>query len=164
MKAWIITATATLAVAAPAAAQGLQPVGTDEILAATRSCADATNATGVDTRKLEGEGWAKASMAADGKPVATSLSFYGKGDLLLMFDASGKSPLCIVTGRIPSIRDFPKLQSAFAAAYGPPVKDDGKGEQLFIAPDHRVMELASTGDVDRPSVRVGVGPIFQETK
>ena len=153
-----------LALESFAAARGLSPATDDELLAGARSCAAATNPTGVDVRSLEANGWDKATMSANGKAAATSLTFYGKGHLLLMFDANGKSPLCIVTGRISSIAEFPKLQTAFAAAYGPPVKDDGKGEQLFIAPDHRVVELASTGSVDRPSVRVGVGPIFQESK
>jgi hypothetical protein len=160
----VLAAVALVGVAGPAAGQGLQPAGGDEIMAAARSCAAATNATGVDPRKLEADGWNKATVSSNGKPVTTPLTMYGKGHLLLMFDAAGASPLCIVTGRIPSVAEFPKLQAAFAAAYGTPIKDDGKGEQMFIAPDHRVVDLASTGSSDHPAVRVGVGPVFQETK
>jgi hypothetical protein len=164
VRSFILAVLAIFAIAAPAVGQGLPPVANDELLAAVRSCAAATNPTGVDPRKLEADGWRKATMSANGKPVATPLTMYGKGHLLLMFDSAGASPLCIVTGRILSVAEFPKLQAAFAAAYGAPIKDDGKGEQMFIAPDHRVVDLASTGSNDRPAVRVGIGPVFQETK
>ena len=164
MRSSVVAALVTFGLAAPLQGQGMTPAANEEFLTAARSCAAATSPTAVDPRKLEADGWKKATMSSNGKPVATPLTMYGKGHLLLMFDAAGTSPLCIVTGRLGSIGEFPKLQAAFAAAYGAPIKDDGKGEQMFVAPDHRIVDLAATGSADRPAVRVGVGPVFQETK
>jgi hypothetical protein len=148
-------------VAAPAVAR---TATVDELIGGAQSCAAVTTTAGVDVRALESAGWGKGTMSAQGKPVATTLQIYGKGPLVLMFDTAQAKPICIITARISSIADFVKIRAAFQAKYGTPVKDDGKGEQIFIAPDHRIVDLASTGSNDRPSVRVGVGPVIQESK
>jgi hypothetical protein len=153
-----------MATAAPAIGQTLAPAALDEILTGTRSCASATTTNGVDPHKLEADGWGRASVTANDKPLAPSMVFYGKGHLLLMFNPAGSKPICILTARISSVADFPKVQAAFAAVFGSPVKDDGKGDQLFIAPDHRIVDLTSSGNAERPSVRVAVGPVIQEPK
>jgi hypothetical protein len=151
---------ALVAVAGPATAQGIAPARTDEIIAGAQSCAAATAPTGIDEARLKSDGWGKGAVSANGKALPTSMAFYGNGPLVLMFNRNGAKPICIVTGRLPSAADFPKLQAAFASAYGAPVKDDGKGAQIFITPDHRIMQLAFTGTEQMPAVRVGVGPVF----
>ncbi len=157
-------AVVSTAIGAAALAQGLSPADNDEILAGARECAAVTSAAGIDESKLATDSWSNATISNDGKPVGTSLTMYGKGHLLLTFDRAAKSPICIVTARLKSVQDFPKLQARVAGDYGTPVKDDGKGEQIFIAPDHRIIDLASTGSQSKPAVRVAVGPVFQETK
>ena len=129
-----------------------------------RSCAAATTEAGVDAGKLEADGWHKAAISENGKPLAAPMTFYGKGNLLLMFDKSGAQPMCFVTARLSSRADFPKLQAAFASAYGAPIKDNGKGDQFFKAPDHRMYDLASTGQQDEPAVRVVVGASHPEVQ
>ena len=164
MSLRLIAGWALLTLAVPAASQGLPPATPDEILAAARSCAAATSSAGLDLKKLEADGWGKASMSADGKPVATPLTFYNKGHLLLAYNSGSAKPFCIFTGRIESAAEFRNLQAAFASSFGAPVKDDGKGEQLFLSPDRHIVDLASTGTADRPAVRVAVGPVVQEAK
>jgi hypothetical protein len=164
VKLHVLVTAVVMATAAPAVGQTLAPAGVDEILAGTRSCASVTTTKGVDAHKLETDGWGKASVTANDKPLAAPMVFYGKGHLLLTFNPAGAKPICILTARISTVADFPKVQAAFASAFGSPVKDDGKGEQLFIAADHRIVDLTSSGNAERPSVRVAVGPVIQEAK
>jgi hypothetical protein len=161
---WPILFASAFALSGQAAAQGLPPAGTDQIMAEARSCAAATSSAGVGPCKLEADGWKAASLTDKGKPIVAPFSFSGTGKLLLMYNKQGSSPICIITARISSVSDFRKLQADFPAALGAPVKDDGKGEQLFMAPDHRIVDLAATGKPDQPAVRVAVGSVFQETK
>jgi hypothetical protein len=155
-----------LIAAAPLAGATRPPASRDEIMAGVRSCAAGLTATGLDEVKLAGDGWSKGSITNKGKPVALDLILYGKGNLMLMSAKvpAGKTPICTITARIATVTEYPAIQAAFAAAYGAPVKDDGKGEQLFISPDHRIIDLASTGSNNEPAVRVAVGPVIQETK
>lgn len=102
----------------------------------------------------------------DGKALDAGFVLYGKGNLMLLSSPSepGKLQLCTLMARIASVKAFPAIQGAFASTYGFPFKDDGKGEQFFQAPDHRFINLASTGSKDRPSVRVAIGYVSQESK
>ena len=136
----------------------------DEILAGTQSCVAATSPAGLDLAKLQSDGWRAATMSENGKPVASPLTFYGKGRLLLIIDAKNPKPFCILTAKITSVREYPRIQAYFASAFGAPLKDNGKGEQMFFPPNSHIIVIASTGSADSPSVRVAVGPVAQEKK
>ncbi|MBJ6121340.1 hypothetical protein [Sphingomonas mollis] len=152
--------------AVPVAAAPRAAASQSEILEGVQSCAASLASTGIDEASLVSDGWSKGVMSESGKPLASDVIFYGKGNLMLMSvrTSAGQTPICSILARIGSVDDYPALQDAMAAAYGKPIKDDGKGEQMFIARDHRVIDLASTGSNKNPSVRIAVGPVFQETK
>ena len=164
MRFACLVSVVALLVSAGAAAQNLPPSSVDEIIAGAKSCAAATTQAGVNATTLEADGWHKASVSDHGKALDAPMTFYGKGHLLMMFDKSGTHPICFVTARIASKSDFTKLQAAFTSAYGAPVKDNGNGEQIFMAPDHRMYDLASTGQQGEPAVRVVVGASHPEVQ
>ncbi len=154
---------AAAVLAGPVAAKEFGVASQDEIVAGARSCVASVGPAGLDEAHRVAAGWSKGAMTSkDGKPVASDLIVYGKGNLMML--STRAAGLCTVTARIASVRAFPGIQSAMASAYGAPFKDDGKGEQFFQAPDHRFIDLASTGSKDRPAVRVAVGYVSQESK
>jgi hypothetical protein len=164
VRAFYCLGFAALLLGAPAVAQGLPTGSMDEIISATRSCLAATSSTGVDEQKLQADGWHRATLSANGKPVQNGMTFYGRNGLLLILNKSAPTPLCALTARIAAGPDFLKLQAAMAALYGGSVGTDPQGEYVFMAPDHHIIDLAPTGTSDRPAVRVAVGVVPQENK
>ena len=163
----VVAFCAAAATVLPANAKGLETASQGEIVAGARSCVASVGPAGLDQTRLVADGWSKGSIASkDGKPIDTSIILYGKGHLMLMSmqPQPGKPQLCTLLARIESVRAFAGIQTAFASTYGAPFKDDGKGDQFSQAPDHRFINLASTGSNDRPSVRVAVGYLSQESK
>ncbi|GAA4217666.1 hypothetical protein GCM10022253_16690 [Sphingomonas endophytica] len=153
--------------ASPANAKARAPASPEEIVAGVRSCVVSVGPAGLDQARLAADGWSKASISSkDGKPVESPLIVYGKGRLMMVSTtpARGTSQLCTVMADIGSVSAFPGIQAAMANAYGAPFKDDGKGEQFFAAPDHRYIDLASTGNNDRPSIRAAVVYVSRESK
>ena len=73
---------------------------------------------------------------------------------------AGARSCAAVTGPADVDADRLKADGRGAAT----LSGDGKGGRIFIAADHRVVDLASTGSTERPAVRVAVGPVIQETK
>jgi hypothetical protein len=147
-----------------AAAQGLPPVGIDEIMSGTRSCLSATSSTGVDEQKLQSEGWHHATLSSNGKPIENGLTSYGKGGLLMILSKTAATPLCALSARIAAGPDYLKLQAAMATLYGGSAGTDPDGEYVFMTTDHHIIDLAPTGSNDSPAVRVAVGPVPQEKK
>ena len=149
---------------AQASAQGLPPVGIEEIMSGTRSCLSATSPRGVDEQKLQADGWHHATLSSNGKPIEDGLTFYGKGGLLIILNNAATTPLCALSARIAARPDYLKLQAAMATLYGGSVGTDPDGEYVFMTTDHHIIDLAPTGSNGSPAVRVAVGPVPEEKK
>ncbi len=160
-----LCAVATLA--SPVVAEGMGIASQDEILAGIRSCTNGVGPAGLDEAHLIADGWSKGSMSSkDGKPVENGLIVYGKGHLMVLTSNAGlgQMQLCNFVAKIASVQAFPKLQAAMASTYGVPFKDNGRGDQYYRASNSHLINLVFTGSNDRPSVRVAVGYVSQESK
>jgi hypothetical protein len=149
---------------APAAAQGLPVAAPQEIVAAAQSCAAATGPSGVDQPKLIADGWHRASITSDGKPVENAGLIFGKGDLLLrLSDASAK--ICFISGRIQDAATLGDVAYAMDKGLGVSgAAKAGESNTYYWFPPNHIVQLQLTGKPDAPAVRVAVGYHPLETK
>lgn len=156
-----VAASLLLPIAAQASGQGLPVAAPQEIVAGAQSCAGATSEAGVDERKLEADGWRRATVT--GK-AADALTFYGKGKLLLTLSKPAPK-VCIVTARIKEAETFGDIAFELEKATGTQgVAQPGEANTIYwFVPGH-LFQLALTGKPDAPSVRVAVGYYAGEKK
>jgi hypothetical protein len=151
-----------LAVAAPAAAQagasGLKPATPADIAGATSACLAAVQPTGTDEAALLARGWVKATMTAEGRTVAAPLNIYGRKDanvIVMTAPGTGASGLCTATARVDSIDSFAAVSQEIGAALNLQPAKTQPGEIFWFA-GRKVVQLAQTGDGEKPAVRVSV--------
>ena len=164
-----LAALALLASSSAAIAQGTsqKPASPAEIAASTASCIAATTATGIDVTALEGGGWQKATATdGRGKPLQTPFSVYGRkggNTMLMLAPASGARGLCTVMARIDRAENAPVVINALSAQLNTkPAKAD-KGEIYWFA-QNKIVQLATTGDRSKPSVRISVMQVPEKAK
>lgn len=143
-------------------AQSRTPATPAEIVGGMKSCLSATTDKAVETNKLKADGWNAATVKAGGKDVDTSLTFFGKGNLLLMTDKTAKAPACFITASLPDAGTFDDVAYAVQDALGVSGKanEEEKGAIYFFPKGHLV-QMTRTGKPDSPAVRIAVGFMAQ---
>lgn len=159
-----------LAAASPAAAQGsasgLKPASPADIVAATSSCMAAVGPNGTDEGVLLAQGWAKATMTSKGKTVEAPLNVYGRkaGNVILMTAPDTKaSGICTVMARIDRPETAPAVVNAMSTQLQTKPAKTEPGSVYWFA-QQRIVQLATTGDRSKPSVRVSVMQIPEKSK
>ncbi len=162
-------ALALLGAASAAAAQGqiLVPAAPAEIAAAVASCVAATNAGGADAKVLGAQGWQRA-IATDGKgkPLATPFAVYGRkgGKTMIMIAPSKQGrDLCTVTARIDGTAAAkPVVEAVSAQLKTKPAKVEPSA--IYWLAGGKAVQLASTGDRSKPSVRISIMQLPEKSK
>lgn len=149
-------------VAAVAVAQDRPPATTPEIVGGVKSCLSATTEKAVEADALKADGWRSASIVARGKAVDTPLQFFGKGNLLLITNKTGKTPACIITASVADAKTFDSLSSAVMSE----LDVDGHTKEnesntIYFFPKGHIVQLAKTGTLESPAVRISVGFMAQ---
>jgi hypothetical protein len=151
-------ALAAFIVGGESAAATLPVASAQEIVAGAQSCLAATSATTVDEQKLKADGWHDATMSSSGKAVATPLTFYGKGGLLLSLDRKSGKGLCMISGRIKNADAFGIIGSAMDKALGTAgTGNPNAPNTAYWFPADHIVQLKLTGTSDAPAVRIAVG-------
>ena len=155
-------AVAVMQIASAASAQKQLPATPSEIVGGVKSCLSATTEKAVEADTLKADGWRSASIAARGKAVDSPLQFFGKGDLLLMTNKTGKDPVCVIMASVADAKALDGLSSFIMKELDVDghTKPDEKNAIYFFPKGH-IVQLARTGTLDRPSVRIIVGFMSQ---
>lgn len=148
--------------AAVAVAQDRPPATTPEIVDGVKSCLSATTEKAVEADTLNADGWRSASIAARGKAVDTPLQFFSKGNLLLITNKTGKTPACIITASVADAKAFDSLSSAVMGE----LDIDGHTKEnenntIYFFPKGHIVQLARTGTIKSPAIRIAVGFMAQ---
>jgi hypothetical protein len=157
----------TVGTAAGAQTQSLVPAAPAEIAAAVGTCVAATKPAGADAGVLAAQGWKKATAtSASGKPLATPFSVYGREGgktLITVSKAKKRGDLCTVMARIESTDTAKPVVEALSAELK---AKPGKIEQseVYWFAGRKVVQLASTGDRSKPSVRISVMQLPEKSK
>ena len=157
----LILALSTAGMALPANAQ-IAPATPEKIAEAVSACMVASTVDGVDEAQLTDEGWAKAAVTEDGKPVDHGLSFYGKSGnhSILLLDPQERQ-VCVVTARITDPSAYQGVVDAIdALADVKPIEQD-KFDITFLGDDRMIFSQIS-GTPDKPGVRIFVSAMESE--
>ena len=163
-------ASALVATAAPVLAQGgvagLKPATPADIVSAASSCIAAVGPTGTDQAVLLAQGWTKATMTRNGKAVEPPLGIYGRksGNVVLMIGPNGKTGgLCNVVARVERIETASAVASSLSTQLNSkPAKTEPGSVYWFRG--SKIVQLATTGDRAKPSVRISVMQMSEKPK
>jgi hypothetical protein len=104
---------------AAAGSGGIPVVGEGALTAAAQSCVGLTADLGADRAMLNGRGWKKGTVSANGKPVddesSRKLEFYGRDGILLMLGVEDK-PSCLIMTKTKSPAE--RVEGLLKAVYG----------------------------------------------
>jgi hypothetical protein len=151
-----------LASAAAAQVSSMQPASTQEIATAVSACMAAVRPNSVDDAALIAAGWSRGVLKdAKGKTIPAPVNIYGrKGASLMLLTTQGKGA-CTTIARI----ERPELGRAVADAISAQVKSQpkrDKNKDLFWFAGKNAIQLAATGDVSKPAVRIVVLQIAEK--
>jgi hypothetical protein len=124
------------------------------IVAAAQSCSNALESGHLDEQRLTGDRWVRSEMSDNGHAVDTPLRFFSR-DSLMASTMTGEDS-CIILARIESVRSFAAVRDGLTAAFGLPFRSERSGTTSWLLPQRRAAQLDPTGSRDRPSVRVAV--------
>jgi len=168
----LIKAFATLVLLGAAGSAGAQeqsvsPADTAEIAASVASCLAVTTAAGPDAEALAAQGWQKGTaMDPRGKPLATPFSVYGRkgGKTMIMIAPMSKGRgICAVTARIDGTDAAKGVVDALSAELkAKPAKVEQS--EIYWFAGRKVVQLTSTGDRSKPSVRISVMQLPEKSK
>ncbi len=105
-------------------------------------------------------------MTSKGKTVATPLKFYGRkgGNAILMTTTgSTASDLCTVTARIERVAGYAAVAEALTTDLKKPPFKSNPTETVWLI-GQTAVQLAATGSVSKPSVRVSVLHLAEKSK
>lgn len=149
-------------VATVASAQGRSPAMPPEIVDGVKSCLSATTEKTVEADRLQADGWHPASVTYDGKPVDASLTFFSKGNLLLMTKKTAKYPACFITATLSNSGTFDDLAYALQAGLGVDGKANaGEKDSIYFFSKGHIVQMTRAGTPGKPAVRVVVGFMAQ---
>lgn len=98
------------------------------------------------------------SASEAGKPVAPPIPLLAKGNLLLTYQSDPPTSICVIMARVPSVTAVSDIAYALDRAVKTSRKvKDGKAIPAYWFPIGHIVELATTGSVDAPGVRIVVG-------
>ena len=105
-------------------------------------------------------------MTSKGKTVATPLRFYGRkaGNAILMTSTGGAGQdLCTVTARIERVAGYTAIAEALTTDIKKPPFKSNPTETVWLI-GQTAVQLAATGSVSKPSVRVSVLHLAEKSK
>jgi hypothetical protein len=146
-----LTASAALADTLPAAK-------TPEVVTGVQSCLTAVDSHQVNVEILKKDGWDAVSASEAGKPVGLPIPLFSKGNLLLLHKSDAENAICAIMAKVPSVSAVGDIANAIDIALKTDRKiKDGKAIPAYWFPAEHIVELATTGSVDAPGVRIVVG-------
>ncbi|MEA1071876.1 hypothetical protein [Sphingomonas sp. LY160] len=165
-KALLLIGLMPLSVAmAQTAKSGMAPNPPAKIAAATMDCWAVTGGATVDRAQLQSRGWQAGKLAfADGKPVASPLTFYSKTDsgVVILLSSEGKSAgACTVLSAVTSAQDIAVVATQVDSAVKAQVSGATMSKtetSILFAGGNRVALLQGTGTKDKPAARIIVAP------
>ena len=116
-------------------------VGSDDVLAAVRSCIPSIGPDGFTETALVGNGWTKGEASVDGEAVDAPIALYGHSDSkALVMSGSGETAnkVCMVMGRVEDAATIENTRSALTGMFGTPQAD---GDKLYWSEDGRILTL-----------------------
>jgi len=157
ISACLIAAMALPAIPVAAQESGMQVAPVAEIVEGVQSCRDATSSTGVDPEVLAADGWSALSVTQDGRSSQTPVPMLSKGSLLLMY-ADPQTPACFVIARIDEPDTALRVAAGLDGHLATARKQEGeKPIPAYWFPAGHVVQLQTTGSIDKPAVRISVG-------
>jgi len=144
--------------ASAASADTLPPAKTSEVVKGVESCLTAVDSHQVNVENLRKDGWSAVSASEAGKPVGLPIPLFSKGNLLLLHKSHAETPICAIMAKVPNVSAVGDIANAIDIALKTNRKiKDGKVIPAYWFPAEHIVELATTGSVDAPGVRIVVG-------
>ena len=144
--------------ASAASADTLPAAKTQEVVKGVLSCLKAVDSHQVNVENLKKDGWSAVSASEAGKPVGLPIPLFSKGNLLLLHKSDAETPICAVMAKVPNVSAVGDITNAIDIALKIDRKiKDGKAIPAYWFPAEHIVELATTGSVDAPGVRIVVG-------
>jgi len=144
--------------ASAASADTLPAAKTPEVVKGVQSCLTAVDSHQVNVEILKKDGWGAVSASEAGKPVGLPIPLFSKGNLLLLHKSDAENPICAVMAKVPNVSAVGDIADAIDIALQPDRKiKGGKAIPANWFPAEHIVELATTGSVDAPGVRIVVG-------
>lgn len=148
-----------LGLTASVASAGTLPAAkTPEVVKGVQSCLAAVDSHQVNVENLKKDGWSAVSASEAGRPVGLPIPLFSKGNLLLLHKSDAETPICAVMAKVPNVSAVRDIANSIDIALKIDRKiKDGKPIPAYWFPAEHVVELATTGSVDAPGVRIVVG-------
>ena len=144
--------------ASAASADTLPAAKTPEVVKGVQSCLTAVDSHQVNIEILRKDGWGAVSASEAGKPVGLPIPLFSKGNLLLLHKSDAENPICAVMAKVPNVSAVGDIADAIDIALKTDRKiKGGKAIPAYWFPAEHIVELATTGSVDAPGVRIVVG-------
>ncbi|WP_231420697.1 hypothetical protein [Sphingomonas sp. Leaf205] len=144
--------------ASAASADTLPAAKAPEVVKGVQSCLTAVDSHQVNIENLKKDGWSAVSASKAGKPVGLPIPLFFKGNLLLLHKSDAETPICAVMAKVPNVSAVDDIANAIDIALKTDRKiKDGKAIPAYWFPAEHIVELATTGSVDVPGVRIVVG-------
>lgn len=144
--------------ASAASADTLPAAKTPEVVKGVQSCLTAVDSHQVNVEILRKDGWGAMSASEAGKPVGLPIPLFSKGNLLLLHKSDAENPICAVMAKVPNVSAVGDIADAIDIALKTDRKiKGGKAIPAYWFPAEHIVELATTGSVDAPGVRIVVG-------
>ncbi len=144
--------------ASAASADTLPAAKTPEVVNGVLSCLTAVDSHQVNVENLKKDGWSAVSASEAGKPVGLPIPLFSQENLLLLHKSGAETPICAIMAKVPNVSAVGDIANSIDIALKIDRKiEDGKAIPAYWFPAEHIVELATTGSVDAPGVRIVVG-------
>lgn len=144
--------------ASAASADTLPAAKTPEVVKGVLSCLMAVDSHQVNVEILKKDGWGAVSASEAGKSVGLPIPLLSKGNIIILHKSGAETPICAVMAKVPNVSAVGDIANAIDITLKADRKiKDGKAIPAYWFPAEHIVELATTGSVDAPGVRIVVG-------